>query len=72
METLEDDRAELENYSLWNWQPMSEDNLAVSVLCTQTYASAIMSHAAKEKLTTVSLWQWCLSDTTHYCSSLHD
>jgi len=40
MGALEDDRAELENYSFWNWQP-SEDYLEVSVLCAQTSASAV-------------------------------
>jgi len=38
----EDDRAELENYPLWNRQPtVSEDHLEESMLIDQTCASTL-------------------------------
>jgi len=40
IDTLENDRAELENYSLRNSET-SEDHLEVSVLCAETSTSAL-------------------------------
>ena len=50
----------------------SEDHLEVSVLYAQTSASALWVVRLSAKLTEGSLWQWCLSDITHCCSSRDD
>jgi len=70
METFEDDRAELENYSLWNWQPVKIISKCRCYMLKLPLAHEWLQQLSiwvaqlSAKATRGSLWQWCLSACT--------